>query len=182
MTDVLTEIRLAAAIESFRGRIYMLKEGRAIPLRLSRSGDKFSWGVTPEDDWLQAGGCQASPVFHFTFHSKTEDRLHVFIAGTGPKSAKKLGVSRNGYLGLYEYAEVKDYWKIEPLAWADDGLVCRLRDHQGHQVKAIPDTPHHRHSAISLLTVGEGEAQAFLIKRVLVEGQREGLPWVATRA
>jgi hypothetical protein len=40
---------------SFRGKLYMRAVDRDIPLRLSRSSDKFSWGITPEDDWLQAG-------------------------------------------------------------------------------------------------------------------------------
>jgi hypothetical protein len=36
--------------------MYMRAVDRDIPLRLSRSSDKFSWGITPEDDWLQGEG------------------------------------------------------------------------------------------------------------------------------
>ena len=45
----------AGYARSFRGKLYMRAVDRDIPLRLSRSSDKFGWGITPEDDWLQAG-------------------------------------------------------------------------------------------------------------------------------
>ncbi|MGH8465720.1 MAG: hypothetical protein ACRER5_16375 [Pseudomonas sp.] len=144
----------------------MLNAGREIPLRLSRLSDKFSWGITPEDDWLQAGGNEAPPVFDFVLHSQTANRLHFNISGTGRNAAKKLGISRNGYLGLYERSEVSDYWKLEPLAWTEQGLVCRWRDHQGHQVKALPDTPHRQPGTFLLLNVSDGDVHEFLIRRV----------------
>ncbi|MNJ54912.1 hypothetical protein D3C77_503740 [compost metagenome] len=166
MTEVQNESLHAEEISSFRGRIYMLKAGREIPLRLSHSTDKFSWGITPSDDWLQAGGGAEPPLFNFDFHSQTEDRLHFHISGTGRNAAKKLGISRNGYLGLYERAEVTDFWKLEPLAWTEKGLVCRWRDHQGHQVKAIPDTPHFNQGIFYQLSVTEGDIHEFLVERV----------------
>ncbi|MBF4212265.1 hypothetical protein EI533_31880, partial [Pseudomonas donghuensis] len=55
--------------KSFRARLYMRAVDRDIPLRLSRSSDKFTWGITPENDWLQAGGRQDSPVMDFHYHS-----------------------------------------------------------------------------------------------------------------
>ncbi|MDD2057239.1 hypothetical protein N5D52_25885 [Pseudomonas sp. GD03860] len=166
MGDVQSDTLHADTIDAFRGMIYMLRNGREIPLRLSRSSDKFSWGIAPQDDWLQAGGAEPPPVFDFVFHSQGENRLHFNICGTGLNGAKKLGISRNGYLGLYAHAEVNHYWKLEPLEWTANGLVCHWRDHQGHQVKAMLDTPHYTPGNVYLLNVEEGEPHAFLVKRI----------------
>lgn len=166
MTETQNQRLNAEAVSSFQGQVYLLNAGREIPLRLSRLSDKFSWGITPEDDWLQAGGDEDPPVFDFVLHSQTENRLHFNIFGTGRKAAKKLGISRNGYLGLYERAEVSDYWKLEPLSWTEQGLVCRWRDHLGHQVKALPDTPHRQPGTFFLLNVSDGDVHEFLIRRV----------------
>ncbi|MFK8329567.1 hypothetical protein M2D63_006060 [Pseudomonas sp. BJa5] len=166
MTEAQNETLYAEEISSFRGRIYMLKAGREIPLRLSHSTDKWTWGFTPENDWIQAGGNKESPLFNFIFHSQTEDRLHFNIFGTGRKATKKLGISLNGYLGLYKVAEVTDYWKLEPLAWTEKGLVCRWRDHQGHEVKAIQDYPHRQPGKFFHLNVSEGTPHEFLVERI----------------
>ncbi|WP_085625733.1 MULTISPECIES: hypothetical protein [unclassified Pseudomonas] len=150
---------------SFRGKLYMRAVDYDIPLRLSRSADKFNWGFPPEDDWLQAGGRQDSPVMDFHYHSHAEDRLHHHISIPEHPTVMKLGISRNGYLGFYRYAEVTDYWKIEPLHPSDEGLVCHLRDHRGYRVGVIPDTPHHSGDKVYLLNVEEGEIVTFLLRQ-----------------
>ncbi|MBF8670127.1 hypothetical protein IR012_11795 [Pseudomonas putida] len=150
---------------SFRGKLYMRAADYDIPLRLSRNADKLNWGFTPEDDWLQAGGRQDSPVMDFHYHSHTDDRLHYHISIPGRPETKKLGISRNGYLGFYWHAEVTDYWKIEPLQPGDEGLVCHLSDHRGYRVGAIPDTPHHSGDKVYLLNVEEGEIVTFLLRQ-----------------
>ncbi|MFK3820193.1 hypothetical protein ACI2KG_26985 [Pseudomonas sp. NPDC089407] len=151
---------------SFRGKLYMLAANRDIPLRLSSSSDKFTWGFIPEDDWLQAGGRHDSPAMDFQFNSRTEDRLHYHISIPGRPQTKKLGVSRNGYLGFYWNAEVTNYWKIEPLEVTDEGLVCYLRDHRGHRVGAIKDDPHRSGDWVACLNVEEGDVFTFLLKQV----------------
>ncbi|MBF8794026.1 hypothetical protein IRZ70_14520 [Pseudomonas monteilii] len=166
MTDVNDPLVISETLEAFQGRIYMLVDGRSVPLRLSRSDDKFHWGLSPEDDWLQAGGAKESPVFHFAFQSHAEGRYHFVITGTGWRASQKLGTSRNGYLGLYEVADVTDFWKLEPLSWTEQGLHCRWRDHRGHQVKAIADTPHRDRGTYYHLNVEEGVTHEFLIERV----------------
>ncbi|WP_336332865.1 hypothetical protein [Pseudomonas putida] len=149
--------------KSFRGKLYLRTVDWNIPLRLSRSSDKFNWGITPEDDWLQAGGRQDSPVMDFHYHSRTDDRLHYHISIPGRPMAKKLGISRNGYLGFYRHAEVTDYWKLEPLQLTDQGLACHLRDHRGYRVGIIEDTPHKSGDWVALLNVEEGKASTFLL-------------------
>ena len=156
----------AAYAQSFRGKLYLCAFDRYIPLRLSRTSDKFSWGVTPENDWLQAGGEQNSPTMDFTFDSQTDDRLHFQIAIPGPRNMKKLGVSLNGYLGFYWFAEVKDFWKIEPLMQTDAGLFCHLRDHLGQRVGFLKDFPHRSRQWVALLNVKEGETCTFLLKKI----------------
>lgn len=151
---------------SLHGKLYMLASDRAIPLRLSRSSDKFTSGFTPEDDWLQAGGRQESPVMDFKFHSHSDDRLHYHISIPARPSAKKLGISLNGYLGFYWHAEVTDYWKIEPLELTAEGLVCHVRDQRGHRVGAIQDTPHKSGDWVAHLNVEDGEVFTFLLKPV----------------
>ena len=91
-------------------------------------------------------------------------RLHPYnISIPGRPQAKKLGISRNGYLGFYWHADVTDYWKIEPLELTEDGLVCHLRDHRGHRVGIIKDTPHKSGDWVALLNVEEGEVFTFLL-------------------
>ncbi|MNJ64323.1 hypothetical protein D3C77_602670 [compost metagenome] len=133
---------------SFQGRINVLHNFRAHAIRLSRytpnnSGQFFDI----PDDWLRVGSDSPSPVFRFDFHSRTANRLHFNIH----RETEKLGISRNGYLGLYAFAEVSDFWKIEPLIDNGDTLTCYLRDHQGHVVK-VTGTEDNR-----FLNVAEGE-------------------------
>lgn len=73
---------------SFRGKLYVRGAKGNIPLRLSRSTDKFSWGVTPEDDWLQAGGNHDSPTMDFHYQSGSENRLHYHISIPGRPETK----------------------------------------------------------------------------------------------
>ncbi len=157
---------LAGYAKSFRGRLYLRNAETNIPLRLSRSSDKFTWGVTPEDDWLQAGGREASPVMRFHYQSHSENRVHYEISIPGNPKTKKLGVSLNGYLGFYWYSEVTDHWKIEPLQMTDEGLVCYLRDHRGFRVGILQDTPHRNRDWVALLNVEEGEVATFLLRQV----------------
>lgn len=152
--------------ESFTGRLYAIAVEQLVPLRLSRSSDKWNWGFTPQDDWLMAGGEASSINLKFEFDSHTDDRLHYHISlPNSGNPAKRLGLSRNGYLGFYQLAEVTEYWKVEPLEMTDEGLICYLRDHQGHRVAALRDEPHHSRQAMYLLNTQEGEVLTFLLQR-----------------
>lgn len=149
--------------QPFFGRIYLKTANGLIPVRLSRSRETSSWGITPEYDWLQVGGTERPPIFKFVFHSKTEDRIHVRIFGKSDFSAE-LGISRNGYAGFYRSAEIKDYWKIEHLAADDQGIHCRLRDHQGHQLKV--EAPQESGASFPYLNVTQGIEYEYFIERV----------------
>lgn len=148
---------------SFRARLYLHEEGRNTPLRLSQPNDKFSWGVSPENDWLQTGGNEPSLIISFDFHSMEDNRLHYHLHIPGQR---RLGVSTNGYLGFYSIAEVTDYWKIEPLQETEEGLLCHLRDHLGHRVATLEDTPHHQPGRFNYLNVSEGEIATFLLQKI----------------
>ncbi|MNE88006.1 hypothetical protein D3C80_1852640 [compost metagenome] len=76
-----------------------------------------------------------------------------------------MGVSRNGYLGLYQYASVSAPFKFEPLYWSDDSLICRWRDHQGHTVRLDHDQTV-ADPFFSYLRVLEGKETIFLLTRV----------------
>ncbi|WP_085677161.1 MULTISPECIES: hypothetical protein [unclassified Pseudomonas] len=155
-----------AYARSFSGLLYAMATDRDVPLRLSRSRDKWNWGITPQDDWLMAGGEQRSIRLNFAFDSQTEDRLHYHISLSGNANPpKKLGLSLNGYLGFYQRSEVTDYWKIEPLELSEHGLICHLRDHQGYRAGAILDTPHYNRQTHYLLNTKEGKTLTFLLKQ-----------------
>ncbi|MEN5301802.1 MULTISPECIES: hypothetical protein [unclassified Pseudomonas] len=155
-----------AYARSFSGQLYAIATNRYVPLRLSSSRDKWSWGITPQNDWLMAGGKQNSIRLDFAFDSQTHDRLHYHISLSGSAHPpKKLGLSLNGYLGFYQRLEVTDYWKIEPLELTEHGLICHLRDHQGHRAGAIMDTPHYNGQTQYLLNTKEGETLTFLLRQ-----------------
>jgi len=151
---------------SFRGTLHAISADGLVPLRLSRSSDKWHWGITPQDDWLMAGGNRSSLCMDFTFDSLTEDRLHYHISIPGHSKPKKLGKSLNHYLGFYEIADITDCWKIEPLEETDQGLICHLRDHEGYRAGAIQDTPHRSGQTLYLLNTREGDTLTFLLKQV----------------
>lgn len=156
----------SAYARSFHGSLYAIAADRYVPLRLSCSRDKWHWGITPQDDWLMAGGNAASLALHFAFEAHTQDRLHYHI--TLPDHShppKKLGLSRNSYLGFYQRSEVIDDWKIEPLEQTEQGLICHLRDHEGYRVGALLDTPHHSRQPMYLLNTKEGETLTFLLQQ-----------------
>lgn len=145
----------------FTATIYWMKGNKLVPLRRSNAKDKFTWGIVPENNWLQTGGDQPSLTLDFEFHSKTEDRLHYMISRSS--GLNMLGRSVNGYLGLYRVSEVTDYWKLEPLRRASNGWVCHLRDHEGHVVKTWLDNPHFDNLTYHFLNTYEGNDAEFLV-------------------
>ncbi|WP_372242408.1 hypothetical protein [Pseudomonas sp. CM25] len=118
-----------------------------------------------QSDWIVAGKEKPAYTFRFLLHSRSSDRLHFMITGSGPDHEKKVGISRNGYLGLYQVSTVSDFIKIEPLEWSENAVLCRLRDHLGHAVKArhdsATDTPR-----FSYLNAQAGADTLFILQRV----------------
>ncbi|WP_369989527.1 hypothetical protein [Pseudomonas xanthosomatis] len=139
-----------------------IQAGRA--LYLSHAQDGNGKLLDGHSDWLIAGHEKPAYPLRFLLHSRSADRLHYMITGSGPDHDKKLGVSRNGYVGLYRHASVDDYLKVEPLAWEGDALVCRLRDHLGHEFKASHDVAAER-IRFSYMNVTQGMPLRFLIRR-----------------
>ncbi|MFZ5938492.1 hypothetical protein ACOKS3_27175 [Pseudomonas sp. HS6-2] len=159
------EIQTAFA-KSFSGRLFAIAANKYVPLRLSETGDKWDWGIAPQYDWLMAGGKEQSIRLDFAFDSQTHDRLHYHISlASNGHPPKKLGLSRNDYLGFYQKTEVTDCWKIEPLELTEHGLICYVRDHEGYRVGAIRDVPHHSRQPMYLLNTKEGETLTFLLRQ-----------------
>lgn len=149
--------------ESFRCRLLMYREGGCINTRLSRSGDRTDddfFNFAPADDWLILGGYTLPPLLEFRYISKTEDRLHYHI-NLWEQRDKKLGVSRNGYLGFYKHAEVTDYWMIEPLHLFEGSLTCHLRDQSGQTVGAVD----YKEDMLTALNVKKGQPVTFLLTK-----------------
>ncbi|UVJ46050.1 hypothetical protein NVV94_11165 [Pseudomonas sp. LS1212] len=88
------------------------KIGISVPLT------EFDFAVS---GWLQVTtrGERSVPVsLRFDYLAQAEDRIlyNIFCESkAGGYQGAKLGVSRNGYLGLYQRAEVESYWKVEPI-------------------------------------------------------------------
>ncbi|AHZ79499.1 hypothetical protein DW66_5002 [Pseudomonas putida] len=72
-----------------------------------------------------------------------------------------MGVSRNGYLGFYKYAEVTDYWVIEPLHLLNGSLICHLRDQSGQSVGAIDYKRDEYQETLAPLNVKKGQIVTF---------------------
>lgn len=166
-------INWAENAEVFLGSIHVLEAKTAAeyvlndnsqPVYLSEFKDADGDVISGQSDWLIAGNKQPAALFRFLYQPSTPNRLHFMITGSGPDHEKTVGVSRNGYLGLYKYASVSDAFKLEPLHWSEDAFICRWRDHLGHSVRT-----HHNPSVanpfFSYLRVREGKEVIFRIER-----------------
>ncbi|HAB02225.1 MAG TPA: hypothetical protein DCE25_04535 [Pseudomonas sp.] len=160
---------------SFSGRLYVRINGWEAPLRPSKMrihDAATSLVAKVKNGWLMAGGSDDSAALDFSFDSMTEDRLHFHISLYGTPERQKLGISRNGFLGFYQVADVTDYWKIEPLQLTAQGLLCNLRDHQGQRVALTADTqacdsavvPRNADQKPAYLNVSQGESYEFVLK------------------
>ncbi len=158
-------------LEVFLGTLHTVEtESDSRPINPSRAvyrsyfEDRQGNVIGGQSDWIIAGKEQQAYVFRFLLHSQTEDRLHFMITGSGPDQNKNLGISRNGYLGLYQYATVSDFIKVEPLEWAEDSLLCRLRNHLGETVKARSDAPT-KTPRFSYMNTQKGSEIQFILQR-----------------
>lgn len=115
---------------------------------LAVSQDETGWVECSPDNGLAQGGwlvhrAQAhSPLaLCFDYVSEGQGRLHYNISA-GPETpgyaGAKLGVSANGFVGLYQVAGVSDFWKVQVIAaGAEPGSFdFILRDHRGHVVRS----------------------------------------------
>ncbi|WP_409277835.1 hypothetical protein [Pseudomonas defluvii] len=96
------------------------------------------------DGWLvQSEQDEPNVAFRFDFIEHIGDRIHYNISAApdGAYGGAKVGVSRNGYLGFYQVAEVSDYWKVELEGDNDNPATFEflLRDQRGHRVAAVSE-------------------------------------------
>ncbi|HEK0906164.1 TPA: hypothetical protein SMR47_002087 [Pseudomonas putida] len=166
MTDTPETSNWALNAQVFLGRIHAIDpSGRRRALYPSLFTDAEGASIGGQSDWLVAGNEHPACVMRFLLHSTTPNRLNFMIMGNAEHQDKKLGVSRNGYLGFYRYASVVDYFKLEPLQWGQDSLLCRWRDHLGHQVKARSEAPE-ASARFSYMNVQMGNPLTFLVERI----------------
>lgn len=132
-------------------------------------------GSVAGDGWLiQSKSSKPNVAFRFDFIEHIEDRIHYTISAApdGPYGGAKVGVSRNGYLGFYEVAEVCDFWKVELEGDNDNPSYFDfvLRDHRGHRVSAVSEprggfwtsfTPAKRSERLLFLNTEEGDIVHF---------------------
>lgn len=94
--------------------------------------------------WLILGPDGESLPLRFEYIEHTDSRIHYNIYSATPNvfNSATLGVSLNGYLGLYTLAQVRDFWKAEPLGeWVEGADIdFILRDHLGQRVGIHNDT------------------------------------------
>jgi len=123
---------------SFRATLHAQGEGVAGAIECS-----VGKGVA-QDGWLVHRSQPDNPlVLCFDYVSDGPGRVHYHISA-GPATpgyaGARLGVSANGYLGLYQVAEASHFWKVQVTAnlGASGPLEFVLRDHRGHVVKSRP--------------------------------------------
>lgn len=153
---------------SFIARLYMVTNSYHGQQRVGVT-------VTPNPGfcgWLKPmiGLEEISKPINFFFHFLEKNgegeltRIHCDItcsSATEGHRGAKLGVSRNGYAGLYQVAEVEDFWKLEPLNdWQDDqNLLLNIRNPSGFclgkQVFTKSEYP------VDLLNILDGENMSF---------------------
>lgn len=176
MTLITNDDNWAVRAEVFLGAIYALNTDTATedalnapgqPVSLTLFRDNDGDVIIGQSDWLIAGEEQPASVFRFLYQSSTtnSNRLQFMITGSGTDNDKTVGVSRNGYLGLYKVANVSEPLRIEPLHWSENAVVCRLRDHQGFSVRTYHDSAV-ANPNFSYLRIGEGKEVIFRIERV----------------
>lgn len=125
--------------KSFTARVSIVTEGREGPLNIlfhHRPGDS-GWVVRGD------GSIRTMTLrFDYISHDAARHHYHISAVETGTYEGARLGVSQNGYVGLYRVAKVSDPWKIQ-LIWpcsVEHGFRFLLRDHQGHGLKVLPKT------------------------------------------
>lgn len=112
-----------------QGQIGVSRTSRSLIVDLGTSG------------WLQVitasnRGNVSGARFRFDYLETRSDRIHYSISCDSQVEnyyGRKLGVSRNGYIGLYEN-DASPFWKLEIIGdWdGSNRLQFYLRDHRGH--------------------------------------------------
>lgn len=117
---------ISSVTESFGGPIHISNLGRS-----GRSG------------WLllgRKGERAVSLRFDYVSHSEDRHHYHISAVDAGDYEGARLGVSRNGYVGLYQVASVSDVWKVQLTGRGsvEEGFHFFLRDHLGQRVAVYP--------------------------------------------
>jgi hypothetical protein len=123
--------------------------GRSFTAQLRSVSEGVSGAVSLSPDtgigrsgWLMVcANTELGGTFKFEYLGKTEGRFHYAIKGAdslGDRARAALGVSTNGYLGLYHIASVDNSWKIEPRPQRGTNRPLRfwLRTAAGYRIAA----------------------------------------------
>lgn len=123
-----------AAIGSFKARLRSLGAGCSGMVAVTEKLSEFDSGGWLVVDERCDGGVAAE--LNFNFLESRGNRVHYAItnAAPGPYRGAKLGISRNGFLGLYLHAAVTDFWKVELLGGSAVNPQIYLRNHEGTRV------------------------------------------------
>jgi hypothetical protein len=122
---------------SFTARLMCWDEGGFGAIQLSPDG-----GVARGGWLLLSSDLQAGIRLRFEYQGQAAGRFLYAISGTDESAAyagAALGISTNGFLGLYNVASVTNRWKIEVTAQATPGRPARfwLRSAAGERVALI---------------------------------------------
>jgi hypothetical protein len=123
--------------KSFTATIISVTKGFIGPINISYHPQVAKSG------WLLRGrGDIGAVTLRFDYVSHNEDRHHYHISATdtGHYEGARLGVSQNGYVGLYHVASVSNIWKVELTGTGsvEEGFHFFLRDHWGQRVAVYP--------------------------------------------
>ena len=125
--------------------------GRSFTAQLRTVGEGFGGAVKLSPNtgvgrggWLLvAANAERGDTFTFEYLRASDGRFHYAIKGAdnlGEHAGAALGISTNGYLGLYQVAGVNNSWKIEvrPPRGVSRPMRFWLRSAAGYRIAAKP--------------------------------------------
>lgn len=161
-------------MESLMGRSFVAKldcfaAQRRSSIALSQEA------LAGQSGWLEIRNDPARAVeLRFRYLRQTQDRYEYEITGTknaGYYANAALGISINGYLGMYHQAHVDNVWKFDFTPF--DGKDFWLRDNNGQRV-AVDDKPHQSFAyhpdeiGVPRLNVNKGDIARFTLSGALL--------------
>lgn len=120
---------------------YLMGKSFVAKLSCVFSGDRQVVGLSQAPTVAQRGWLvpmydhEGAVTLKFEYVRQTHERYHYAITGAeGEFANAALGVSTNGYVGLYHHAAVDNTWKFDFTEADDAGQGFWLRDNTGQRI------------------------------------------------
>lgn len=179
-SEILQAVLDSPPTDYFQARLYLYDDEVRKPLRCSLPSEHLAWGLIAQGGWLQTGGAADSPLFSIEFRGQAQGRLWIKMHANDHRNEPRvLDRSAKGYLGLYETSSNTHLWKLQPLEWTGNEMLCYLRDHLGNRVGVDNEHTVIHNQRFHYLKLHTDTPSKFLIKRVSIPGTLEGTSWLS---